>query len=198
MSIDASGSLAKSIVFSKWRGRNYVRRHAIPSNPRSGPQLAARSIVAYLAPLWATLSPAEKATWDTLAAATNVSAFNAYVAFNARNWRDLMAPTIEYPAAKIQTPPVMGVVSCTVLARQVQVSALITTPNDIAAIAIMRSLVADPATIAETVYISTDTVDPCEYVDGPLDVALYYYNVIGFTADGVLGAVGTGDTANVV
>jgi len=39
-SLDASGTIAKAITFSKWRGRQYVRRHAIPKNPQSPPRLA--------------------------------------------------------------------------------------------------------------------------------------------------------------
>jgi len=43
MSIDASGSIASTIVFSKWKGRNYVRQLVVPANPRSAGQQLARS-----------------------------------------------------------------------------------------------------------------------------------------------------------
>jgi len=32
---DASGTIGKAIVFSKWKGRNYVRKHVKPANPQS-------------------------------------------------------------------------------------------------------------------------------------------------------------------
>lgn len=43
MSLDASGSIAGAITFSKWKGRNYVRQLVIPANPRSAGQQATRA-----------------------------------------------------------------------------------------------------------------------------------------------------------
>ena len=44
-SIDASGGYASTMVFSKWKGRNYVRQLVIPSNPQSIAQETARNHV---------------------------------------------------------------------------------------------------------------------------------------------------------
>lgn len=44
-SMDASGSFAGAMVFSKWKGRNYARQLVIPSNPHSADQEAARNHV---------------------------------------------------------------------------------------------------------------------------------------------------------
>lgn len=49
MSLDASGSVAETITFAKWKGRNYVRQLVTPSNPRTAGQLATRSILGTLA-----------------------------------------------------------------------------------------------------------------------------------------------------
>jgi len=38
MSMDASGKLADAVVFSKWKGRNYVRQWLKPANPMSADQ----------------------------------------------------------------------------------------------------------------------------------------------------------------
>ena len=43
MSMTASGSLAKTLCFSVWKGKAYVRNHVIPSNPQSDGQQTARS-----------------------------------------------------------------------------------------------------------------------------------------------------------
>ena len=43
MSLDASGTVAGTVVFSKWHGRNYVRQRVIPQNPRSEDQEFARN-----------------------------------------------------------------------------------------------------------------------------------------------------------
>jgi hypothetical protein len=42
-SIDASGSFAKTVTYSRWKGRRYGRFRAIPSNPRTEGQEQARS-----------------------------------------------------------------------------------------------------------------------------------------------------------
>lgn len=49
MSLDASGSVAETITFSKWKGRNYVRQRIVPANPQTSDQLAGRSILGTLA-----------------------------------------------------------------------------------------------------------------------------------------------------
>jgi len=42
MSLDASGTVGNTAVFSKWNGRNYVRLRVIPFNPQSDAQNLAR------------------------------------------------------------------------------------------------------------------------------------------------------------
>lgn len=49
LSLDASGSVAGTMTFSKWKGINYLRQRVIPSNPRTAGQLAVRSILGTLA-----------------------------------------------------------------------------------------------------------------------------------------------------
>jgi hypothetical protein len=68
MSQDASGSLGKSIVFAKWKGRNYVRQLVTPSNPRTVPQRGRRAIIKFLAQAWKALTSAMQASYLTLAA----------------------------------------------------------------------------------------------------------------------------------
>lgn len=77
--LDASGSLANSIVFSKWRGRTYVRRHAIPANPRSSLQVGMRSVFKYITQAFGALTANQKAAWDALAAPDNITQLNAQV-----------------------------------------------------------------------------------------------------------------------
>lgn len=77
--LDASGSLGGSIVFSKWRGRTYVRRLTVPANPRSGLQVGMRSSMRFVTQDFKNLSGAQKAAWDALAAVTNITQLNAQV-----------------------------------------------------------------------------------------------------------------------
>lgn len=45
MSVDASGKVADSIVFSKWKGINYVRQWLKPANPQSADQGDQRIVI---------------------------------------------------------------------------------------------------------------------------------------------------------
>jgi len=102
-SLDASGSLANAIVFSKWRGRQFVRRHTIPKNPRTAAQVGIRAMMKFLSQQYADHKDQIDATFTDPAAAKNVSPFNAYVAFNMRRWRENRGPSLDYPAAQDTT-----------------------------------------------------------------------------------------------
>lgn len=77
--LDASGSLGGSIVFSKWRGRTYVRRLSIPANPKSGLQVGMRSSMRFITQDFTNLTAGQKSAWDTLAAVDNITQLNAQV-----------------------------------------------------------------------------------------------------------------------
>lgn len=57
LAFDARGSLGKTIVYSTWRGRNYVRRYVVPGNPRSSDQTVTRTLFGWLQGFW-KLQPA--------------------------------------------------------------------------------------------------------------------------------------------
>ncbi len=52
MSLDASGTVAGTITFSKWKGRNYVRQRVTPANPQSEMQRTYRASMAGLVMLF--------------------------------------------------------------------------------------------------------------------------------------------------
>ena len=81
-SLDASGQLAKALVYSKWKGRPYVREYVTPSNPHSIAQTFQRGIMAALVAWWHAQSTAIKGTWQTIADANTYSTFNAYTHTN--------------------------------------------------------------------------------------------------------------------
>jgi hypothetical protein len=103
MSLDASGTLGKAFVASKWKGRNYMRRHVIPSNPRSDNQTANRAMMAFLSQGWALLSAGVQADWTALAAQGNFSPFNAFVRFNMNRWKQFSYP-MDSPLASAAAP----------------------------------------------------------------------------------------------
>ena len=105
MSLDASGSIAGALTFSKWKGRNYVRQLVRPSNPRSGGQVGIRSMFKFLTQIWAGLTAGNQATWEDRAADLIASDFNAFISYNQRRWRDFQYPTNEDPAVETGTAP---------------------------------------------------------------------------------------------
>lgn len=87
MSLDASGSVGKAITFSKWRGRNYVRRLVVPANPKSALQVAMRASLRFVTQAWSAVPTTEQNGWSDLAAADNITYLNAAVRFNQRETR---------------------------------------------------------------------------------------------------------------
>jgi hypothetical protein len=52
LSFGASGQIAKTQVFSTWKGQPYVRRYVIPANPRSTEQTVTRTLFSWLNNVW--------------------------------------------------------------------------------------------------------------------------------------------------
>lgn len=85
--LDASGTVGGSIVFSKWKGRTYVRRHAIPSNPKSGLQVGMRAGFKFVSQDYVNLSAADVAAWKLIADKSATTPLNAQMQYSQRNIR---------------------------------------------------------------------------------------------------------------
>lgn len=81
-SLEAAGQVGKAIVFSKWKGRDYVRQYVVPANPRSLSQQFQRGILGALSKWWASIAASLRDDWEDLAALGNYSDFNAYCKYN--------------------------------------------------------------------------------------------------------------------
>lgn len=99
MSLDASGTIAKTITFSKWKGRSYVRTRVIPHNPKSATQTATRSLMRFLTTQWAPNVIPD--SWKPLADSKKISPFNEYVSYNMAQFTQFLFPSTEYPAARV-------------------------------------------------------------------------------------------------
>jgi len=77
-SLDARGQIGKAIVFSIWKGINYVRRYIIPENPKTPDQQRVRAIFSWGVDAWHyTLSAANRTAWDESASLpSGMSGFN--------------------------------------------------------------------------------------------------------------------------
>lgn len=196
-SLDASGSLGNAIVFSKWKGRPYVRERIIPANPRSDGQKAMRAMLTWLAQQWAAQSAADQASWDDPADADVISPFNAFTKSGLKRWRNFTSPGQEYPVPGTGTEATLNDWTATAGVRSVTVEQTITTVNNNWGTCIFRSLTSSFTTAWNNLVaiLLADDVSSHTWVDTPLEADTYYYNARNFTEDGVLGVEQTEQSA---
>ncbi len=191
-SLSASGTLAKAITFSSWKGRAYVRQRVIPANPQSGPQTGMRAMLKFLSQEWTNLSTAEKDDWTTRAAATVISTFNAYVSYNQSRWRSYKNPSKLDPADETGTSPGAPITTPTGGIRQIQLSiADHATDKPDWAYVIHRSTTTGftPAFSNVVAIVAWDVAGTTIYIDTPLAIATYYYRIYGTLDTGLKGVV---------
>jgi hypothetical protein len=206
---DASGKFAGALVFAKWKGRNYTRQLVTPANPKSAAQTGIRSMMKWVAKSWADCSAGNKLTWDALAAAKNISAFNAMVSENLDRWQYNSSPTRAYPAAEILNtldPDAIGddgvILTTTGYAGYAAVGAKPdTTANADAIAAVLFRAAAAPTPISWATAVAILAVTPgtaWNYTDSPLDAATYHYKLAYFSVDGCISALSAADNTAVV
>lgn len=186
-SLDASGSVGDAIVFSKWKGRNYVRRHAIPSNPRSVGQVSVRAMIKFLTQYWTSLTAGEEADWDTRAAATNISAFNAYVGYNQERWGRYAFPSKLDPATEAGTPGTILAPTAVAGSRSILLSVPISVLADNWGVVIHSSLTTGftPSRTTARQVIPAESVATFTWLDFPLDVGVeVFYRFESFDDEG--------------
>lgn len=191
--MDASGSLGRSIVFSKWKGRNYVRRHVVPNNPQAALQVATRAVFKFLSEYWVALEAGQQASWAALAAASNISPFNAYIANGMNRNSQLKGPSAEYPATEEGTSPSAPTLVITGGTRNAQVA--ITEGANAAdwGYFLYRKTGSAPAgLVSELIAIVGKAAETDYYSDSPLSPATYHYKAKGLMATGLFGALSAG------
>jgi len=107
LSFGASGQIAKSMVFSKWRGRPYARRHVVPANPQTAEQSLTRDTFSWLQAVWKVAPPELTAPWFVYASGKVLTDRNAFSKFNLPQLRtalDLSLMTFS-PGALGGLPP---------------------------------------------------------------------------------------------
>ena len=80
-SLDASGTIAGAMTFSKWKGINYVRLRVTPANPQTASQTSQRNTLAAATSVWkwsTSLDATSKASWNTSASGKGMSGFNRF------------------------------------------------------------------------------------------------------------------------
>lgn len=196
---DASGKIGGSLVFSKWKGRPYVRRLVIPKNPKSPKQVSVRSMMTFLSQKWKDIPTVDQDTWITLADQLIVSPFNAYTKVNMKRWGNFLAPGQTDPVGETGTLPTAPTQASVGGVLQATITTGLGSPNDGWGVMIFRSLTTGFATgFANLVRINLadSTVDQT-FVDTPLSPGTFFYNYRLFTDDGFFGAEEGETTATV-
>jgi len=192
----ASGSFGKTLTVSSYKGKAYIRRHVDPKNKRTDPQVAMRVMLAFLAQQWATLPPADQATWVALAVQLDVTPFNAYAAHNLSRWRRLKAPSTAYPTTELSLTPSAPTLVALGLVHNAQLTITKGTRAPTWGWLIHRALDPWPGTrwfnlIAAIPY----TGSPQIFTDEPLPAGTYVYKIRGFNLDASMVTTSLGQTA---
>jgi len=78
LSFGASGQIGKTMVYGSWRGRPYVRRHVIPSNPQSAEQTTTRSAFSFLQSVYKFAPSLVTDVWTAYARGKAMTPRNAF------------------------------------------------------------------------------------------------------------------------
>jgi len=82
LSFGASGQIAQTQVYSRWKGRAYARRYTIPSNPQTAAQTLTRSAFSWLQAVFKFASPDLIAPWEEYAKGLVMTSRNAFTKLN--------------------------------------------------------------------------------------------------------------------
>jgi len=79
--VEASGKV-KDTVFSRWKGRAYIRSRVTPANPQSAGQIAVRDSLARCVSLFQSVTAYMKTNWNAWASPFSISGYNGFVKLN--------------------------------------------------------------------------------------------------------------------
>jgi len=178
LSLGGSGSIAKTQVYAKWKGRPYVRRHVIPSNPDTAEQQLTRTVFGWLNGVWKNAPALVSEVWDRFAVGQVLTGRNAFIGQNTRALRIMtdLNDMIMSPGAK-GGPPAVSVVNTPGID---QISTAVTVPAAPTGWTLTSAIVAvirdqDPQT--EVLYAITageDLTAPYTVVNAGLDSGELY------------------------
>src|SRR5438105_2731204 len=108
LSFGASGQIAQTQVYSKWKGRSYVRRYTVPANPNTADQQLTRSVFSWLQAVYKFADPLLTAPWDAYAKGLVMTARNAFTKLNLSQLRSAsdLTTMLFSPGALGGLPPI--------------------------------------------------------------------------------------------
>lgn len=107
LSLDGSGTIAKSLTFSRWRGVKYARQRVVPENPNTVGQAETRNVFAMLVGAWKLAPAIVSIPWDTNALGRPLTGRNSFIGQNVKVLRNQTtnALMIGSPGARGGLPP---------------------------------------------------------------------------------------------
>ena len=87
LSLGASGSIAKSVVFGDWRGVKYAREHVVPANPQTTAQTLTRNTFQYADDQFKRMLTLAQSVWTASAVGKAFTARNKFISEYVRNLR---------------------------------------------------------------------------------------------------------------
>lgn len=88
LSFSASGQIAKTQVYASWKGRPYVRRYAIPGNPKTAEQSLTRDTFSFLNKLWRYFPSTATSAWEAYGVTSRFTARNGFLKQNISALRE--------------------------------------------------------------------------------------------------------------
>ncbi len=189
LSMEASGQIGGSMVFSSWKGRAYVRSLVKPSNPRSALQTGIRAAMKFLTQAWAGLTAPNQATWADPAANANISPFNSFIKTNMLDWRNGHGLTKEYVHDYGDPAAVLSAFTATGGARHVTLALTCATWDSEWAYMICRSQVTGftPSWANCIAVIPLIAATAHSYIDSVLPAGEYFYRAATLSYSGKIG-----------
>jgi len=121
LSLGGSGTIAKTITFSKWKGRAYARQRVVPANPNSTAQALTRGVFSDASNIWKNAGALLIAPWNSFASGQVLTGRNAFMssyvaALRAELDRELMifSPGSKGGVAPVSVAAAAGVTSADV------------------------------------------------------------------------------------
>lgn len=87
-SLDASGTIAKAITFSRWKGVKYARTRVIPENPNTAAQQEVRGSFSTLSEMWKRMPQLARDPWQAAIRGQPLTDRNKHVQVNVPVLKD--------------------------------------------------------------------------------------------------------------
>lgn len=100
LSLQASGTVGQAVTISNWKGRHYLKRKSLPTDPNTPAQHSHRLMLQWLNNRWSPLTTNQQASWTDLAARKNILPRSAFIGENLRRFNLFKGPTKTYPATE--------------------------------------------------------------------------------------------------